>query len=391
MHADGAMSGDNNSRKPLPEAEVDRIVESIAGRERRKRYGEPLTESQRLGMALRGEDPGWGEMPVSSWLPVDLDPILAGDHEPEESHHLRRTDGVALLYPGRVHSVFAEPEAGKGWLALAACKESLDNAEQILYIDYEDTAQNIVARLRDLGIDDDLIRGGFDYVRPDEPIGDWSHASPDLMMPHLVVIDGLTEAYAVEGLDIANNQDIAEFNKRIPKPYAGAGAAVLMIDHVVKDREARGRYAIGGQHKLAGIDAAYRLDVVRPFARGHEGIVKVTVMKDRPGHVRQHSADRSLVGFFKGISTPDGRMTTRLEPGEDTSGPFRPTHLMERVSLELEQRPGLNKRGVRLIRGNKDALDLALELLIEDGYVEARPERQSIRHYSLKPFREDAS
>lgn len=381
--------GEHNKRpEPLPETEVDRIVDSIAGRERRKRG---LGDSQRLGMALRGEPvpDGWGEMPPSSWTPVDLKPILAGEHEPEEPVYLRRTDGVGLLYKGRLHAVSAEPEAGKGWLALTATKERLDAGETVLYIDYEDTAVNIVGRLRDLGVSDEAILERFNYVRPDEPVNDWSHVNPeDPLGGDLVIVDGVTEALAVEGLDMASNQDVAAFYTRLPRPFATAGSAVLLIDHVVKDREARGRYAIGAQHKLAGVDVAYRLDVIRPFARGKEGVVKVTVTKDRPGFVRQHSVDCERVGLFKGGSTPDGRMTTTLEPAEVGTDPFRPTHLMERVSRELEERPGLNKRGVRLIRGNKDALELALELLIAEGYAEARPERQSIRHYSLKPFRE---
>lgn len=343
-------------------------------------------------VAVTAERNAWAVLPggESSWTPVDLKPILDGEHEPEEPVYLRRSDGVGLLYKGRLHAVSAEPEAGKGWLALTACKERLAAGEAVLYIDYEDTAVNIVARLRDLGVADEVILERFRYVRPDEPIDDWSGISVPLA-GNLVIIDGVTEALAVEGLDMANNQDVAAFYTRLPRPFAAVGSAVLLIDHVVKDREARGRYAIGAQHKLAGVDVAYRLDVVRPFARGKQGVVKVTVTKDRPGYVRQHSVDCERVGLFKGSSTPDGRMTTTLEPAEAGTDPFRPTHLMERVSLELEQRPGLNKRGVRLIRGNKDSLELALELLIAEGYAEARAERQSIRHYSLKPFREESS
>src|SRR5689334_11769285 len=90
---------------------------------------------------------------ASSWTPVDLEPILNGEHEPEEPDLLRRTDGVALLYRGRLHAVFAEPEAGKGWLALTASKERLEAGGTVLYIDYEDTALNVIVRLRDLGVD----------------------------------------------------------------------------------------------------------------------------------------------------------------------------------------------------------------------------------------------
>ena len=47
------------------------------------------------------------------------------------------------------------------------------------------------------------------------------------------------------------------------RPIAAAGAAVVLIDHVAKDKEKRGRYAIGAQHKLAGVAVAYGIEVLR--------------------------------------------------------------------------------------------------------------------------------
>ena len=50
---------------------------------------------------------------VSSWAPVDLGPVLDGQSLDIAPEMLRRNDGVALLYRGRLHSVNAEPEAGR--------------------------------------------------------------------------------------------------------------------------------------------------------------------------------------------------------------------------------------------------------------------------------------
>ena len=86
------------------------------------------------------------------------------------------------------------------------------------------------------------------------------------------MIDGVTEALALEGLDMASNQDVAELLQPARRGRShGPAPPCCSIDHVTKDREARGRYAIGAQHKLAGVDVAYRLDVVQPFGRGREG------------------------------------------------------------------------------------------------------------------------
>ena len=102
------------------------------------------------------------------------------------------------------------------------------------------------------------------------------------MAPYFAVIDGVTEALTIFGLDLNDNADSARWYQQLPRPIVRRGAAVLLIDHVTKDREGRGRFAIGAQHKLAGVDVAYGVEVVEPFGGGRDGLVKVTVAKDRP-------------------------------------------------------------------------------------------------------------
>jgi hypothetical protein len=60
-----------------------------------------------------GDEPP--EPQASCWEPVDLEPILAGEQPEERPDILRRSDGVGLLYPGRLHAGYGEPEACKGW------------------------------------------------------------------------------------------------------------------------------------------------------------------------------------------------------------------------------------------------------------------------------------
>jgi|SRR5829696_4156495 len=166
-----------------------------------------------------------------------------------------------------MHAMSAEPQSGKGWAALHASAERIAAGQHVVYVDYEDTAANIGARLVALSVEHDAILSRFHYLRPEDPVTPQDVDALAELQPALVVVDGVTEALALEALDMANNQDVADFYKRLARPFATAGAAVLLIDHVVKDREARGRYAIGAQHKLAGVDVAYRLDVAQPFER----------------------------------------------------------------------------------------------------------------------------
>ncbi len=327
-----------------------------------------------------------GDIATSSWDPVDLGPILSGNHPEERPNILHRTDGVGLFYAGRLHAGYGEPEACKGWFGLAAAAGCIEAGDPVLYVDYEDTATNVVARLRAMGVSDADLLMRFYYVRADEPLGDEDRYALLEIAPTFVVIDGLTEAFAIEGLDLADNQDAAVLYKRLARPFTRIGAAVLLIDHVVKDREHRGRYALGAQHKLAGVDVAYRLDVAQPFGREREGLVKVTVTKDRPGFVRQHAADRERVALMR-LTSIDGVVTATLEAPADHGATFRPTVLMDRVARAVTESPGLSKRSIReAVKGKNSTVDLALDTLIAEGYIEPRRDNARIGHHPIRPF-----
>jgi AAA domain len=329
------------------------------------------------------------EPQTSCWAPVDLEPILAGEQPEERPDILRRSDGVGLLYAGRLHAVYGEPEACKGWFALAASADCIRAGDPVLYVDYEDTATNVTARLQALGVPKADILSRFRYVRADEPLTDDDRDGLLGLAAGLEVVDGLTEAFAVEGLDMANNQDAAELYKRLGRPFTKVGAAVLLIDHVVKDREHRGRYAIGAQHKLAGVDVAYRLDVAQPFGREREGLVKVTVTKDRPGFVRQHAADRERVAMMRLTSNDGGNVTVTLEPSDAAAATWRPTRYMERVSRTLEGSPGMTRRAIRdTVTGKNEHILAALDVLIAENYVRENRGGRYPTHWADRPFRQ---
>jgi hypothetical protein len=222
---------------------------------------------------------------ATTWAPVPLDDILAGDYTPPAPTMLSRVDGRCLLYAERSHSVSAEPEALKTWLALGASAEQLAAGHTVLYIDFEGSAAEIVGRLRALGVNPEAIRRRFIYLRPDEPLAAGALTDLDTALarkPTVSVVDGVTEAFNVQGLSPLDNSDVATWLELLPRRIVRAGSAPLLLDHVVKDKEQRGRYSIGAQHKLAGVDVAYSMHVVEPFGRGKDGVVTIKVQKDRP-------------------------------------------------------------------------------------------------------------
>ncbi|HWF31958.1 MAG TPA: AAA family ATPase [Solirubrobacteraceae bacterium] len=333
---------------------------------------------------------------TNTWTPIDLAAVLSqietGELAGATPTLMPRTDGVPLLYPGELHQFAGEPESGKGWLALAETVRIIRSGDRVLYIDFEDCAPNVVGRLLALGAQvKDL--GALVYVQPADAltpaalkrlIGDETFA--------LAILDGMTEAYALLGLESESNADVPKFLGLLPRPIAATGAAVVLIDHVTKSREGRGRYAIGAQHKLAGIAVAYGVEVIEPPSRITPGKLKLTIAKDRHGHIRGH-ATAGVIALARIEPQDEGAtVTVTLEPpdGVSTDGSFRPTVLMERASRAIEESPGLTARELRerISGSNSGAKDEAVRVLVREQFVEVRREGRGNRHYSLGAYRQ---
>lgn len=88
------------------------------------------------------------------------------------------------------------------------------------------------------------------------------------------------------------------------------------------------------------------------------------------------------------IIAPPG---TQGSQDSDRQDAFRPTSLMQRVSEEIEKHPGeLTKNKAAETAGGKKAHTLlAVDVLLSEGYVETRPDRNGYRVYtSVKPYRQ---
>lgn len=284
--------------------------------------GEP---PKQLGLAAKES------VSPESWLPVDLAPVLAGDAVDEEPSWLPRDDGLLLLYAGKVHSFHGETESGKSWLAFSACQHVMDSGGLALYLDFEDTPTGVVSRFRALGVSDEEITKTLRYVQPDAPLPSGETLAALLASgPELAVVDGVTEAMVLHGLDPLSNRDVAKFMELLPRALAKTGATVLLIDHTVKSTESRSRFAIGAQHKLAGLDgAAYRFELVRPFGRGLSGLARIEVAKDRPGFVRGAAEGGVRVAELVIEPGEDGQVTVRLKAPQGWTLPIAAERVLE--------------------------------------------------------------
>ncbi|MFJ4617393.1 DNA primase [Streptomyces sp. NPDC088812] len=255
-----------------------------------------------------GEEPpvDWGDVEAApaekepaprTWGAQDLRSVLDGSYKPPQPTVGRRDDGVGLFYPGRMNSVASESEAGKTWFALIACLQEINEGNHALYLDFEDDAGGVVGRLLCLGANPADVLEYFHYVRPENSPSDIDLLDLAAVLDHgptLAIVDGVTEGMSLFGLELKDNTDIAKFGRQLLRPLMNSGAAVVTLDHVVKSSENRGRYSIGGVHKLNGLNGVmFMLENIRPFGIGVTGKSRIRIAKDRPGQIRKNGLSHS--------------------------------------------------------------------------------------------------
>lgn len=333
----------------------------------------------------------------TSWWPRDLAATIGG-HDPEpDPAHLYRDDERALFYPGKVNGLIGESESGKTWIALLAVAQALAAGQTVTYLDFEDTASGIIGRLAALAVTPAQL-ALLAYISPDESLH--SLAKRDLAdalaehQPNLVVLDGFNAAMTLLGLDLNSNTDATAFSQQLLKPLAKTGAAVVYVDHVPKAKESRGKGGIGAQAKRAmTTGCALTVEVVAPFGRGMTGKLRLTVDKDRPGKVRAISAAAKYAGEAILTSQADGAVTVSITAPDlrpsDERGPFRPTHLMAKVSEFLSSTPdGASTKAIEeAVIGKRDGIRKAIERLVVEGHVaRVSGPRGAVIHVLEKPF-----
>jgi hypothetical protein len=348
--------------------------------------------TQTLERATTGQPTGGGT--ASTWQPVDLTPFLYGEQIATVAPSLlARSDGAHLIYPGAVHSISGEPGSGKSWVAVLACLQEITEAHPVAYLDFEDRAARVTSRLLEAGGHPAQIEAHFRYLRPETALtaGTVAHLVAAVQGCSLVVIDGITEAMGMHGLSLLDNEDVARFIALLPRRIANLGPAVLQIDHVVKNSEARGRWAIGGQHKLAAIDGcAFKAEIVEKFGRGKRGQTRIVLDKDREGHVEE-IATGGAVATLTLDSTPDerhdaGQLRMYLDPPApepaDEDGGFRPTHLMARVSRYVEINPAATGKQIEeVVSGKAQYVRQAIRSLVQEGHLRVETGPRGARLY----------
>ncbi len=315
--------------------------------------------------------PGGEPYKVTSWAAVDLDKVKHGDPRPG-TEFLARTDGKCLVYAGLPHTFYGESESLKSWAALLACKSFIETGFASLYVDFEGDEWTIVERARVVGIPEGAIGRTLRYIRPTEPLKGNANALSDLLIeetelrPSLVVLDGVSEAYALHNWDINKATDAAEFQKLFGR-FAD-GTATVAIDHTGKDAS---RGVVGSQHKRAGLNGAeYLFTPTRREGRGGHSTATIKVTKDRHGYVREF-APKGTIGILHVESDHEGGDHVYIEAPSYVES-LGVDETLARALLDLiTAKPGLSTTAIEKTKpgGGVTAVRDELRMLEADGKV----------------------
>jgi hypothetical protein len=241
-------------------------------------------------------------------------------------------------------------------------------------VDEQTRAQ--LARVRYLDLASVIVRA-WDRRDPRMTSGS-SWADLILARYQLIAIDPLSAVASALDLDFdKSNAEYVRFHDALIQPLVARGAGVVLVDNVGHDPDAKSR-AKGASAKQDRADLTF----------------SCSLSANPPGLIVKAGKVRSVrAPFRRGDEWLFVRDTQRIvsrERGEDDhASTFRPTGQMQRVSEAVEHDEGLSKRAIRTTVGGKaTTVDLALELLIAEGYIAAEHDGRATRHTSLKPYRE---
>jgi hypothetical protein len=269
--------------------------------------------------------------------------------------------GHGLFYRRQLHALIGESDAGKSLLMSAIVTELINAGRDVLWIDFEFQRRRNVQRMLEFGATDEALTRHL--FRVNHPLGaPPAEAVEAFKGVELVVADACTGLLAASGLGSNSDVDVDNAYTAALRPFCENGAAVVLIDHVTKDRETQGRYAVGSQRKRGAADVAWGFKVIQTFKRGQGGRAKLSVYRDR---------DSTLQPMEFVLATD---MTWRIDESEHgDSETFRPTALMEKVSryLEAQSAPVSRTTIEQDVSGKAAFLRKAIDALIADGYVRA--------------------
>ena len=216
---------------------------------------------------------------------------------------LTREDGGAIVHAGKFSSFYGEPGSGKSWIGLIAAVEAAKLGGRVIWWDFEDSADTLARRSTLLGALPVMQQENVKFVKPelhDEHLSiqsarDWLAAGNEFC---LLVIDSASASGCP-----SDGGDISQWFSTVIYPFESRDIAVVVIDHVPKQRKDRPRGAIGSTHKLSKLTGSGNYVEGVPWTADQCGQIYITMEKGRTGNhpVRNGEALAVLIGDYKDV------------------------------------------------------------------------------------------
>jgi hypothetical protein len=197
-----------------------------------------------------------------------------------------------LIYPARLHSITGPPEAGKTVVGCYLLLEAMQRGHAVLFIDEEAGYEQTTRIFAALGADPELLDKYLTYLPfpsvrlNDRDLGELFAVVQD-RRPRLALLDSSAAMMTAAGINENHADEVTSFWKQLLYPFALAyHCAVLLTDH--DSRTSDSRYARGSTAKLASTDVGFKLWPVRAFSRQQDGLLRLAIVKDRPGFLHRH-------------------------------------------------------------------------------------------------------
>jgi len=233
-------------------------------------------------------------------------PFLRHDLAAPISKPIARPKTLAsLIYPGRTHTLFGNPGAGKTITGLWFLQQAIgwnrpDRPEfHVVHVDEETGPTQTADLLQCMGADPAAVDKYVHYFPGVH--ANWMNPQVrdhlDKMLadvgPVVALFDSSAAMMADSHLNENDPGDVRRFWQTVFGPIAAERhCAVIVIDHGAKPTYNGSGGALGARgsgDKLAVVDVSIRLDVVgEPFTRDLDGHLHAEVTKDRLGCLDRH-------------------------------------------------------------------------------------------------------
>jgi RecA/RadA recombinase len=211
-----------------------------------------------------------------------------------EASVAHRADGVAILYRGRVNTIWGPSESAKSWFSLCCAIDTLSRGGSVLIIDTEDDESGFDSRMTAIGWPKHPRASYVQLMMAPTSI-ERDELLAAAKAADLVVVDSLDGLLAILALE-SNNATAVRTAGAMLKQWAQAGnAAVLVVDHSTeKVTEGKPATAMGSSAKKQLIDGVM-LRADRETEWKPQALCTTMIMlgKDRHGQVKQWAEYKS--------------------------------------------------------------------------------------------------